>query len=347
MSAFLAIAKKELRSVRKDKTIMIAILIQLFIASFSSVILVGLLTFYDPESIGLNARISTRVGVIGDDPSSPLVKFLKDRHLRVTTFSSPQDAENAFQAGTIDVAMSIPEYSGGVVDMQLFLPESESLSTMILMILKGPMQRYENYLRERQGIEVRYADITGLPPTTYEFRYSFLIPILMFFPAFVAGSMVIDSISEELENHTLETLWAAPVSLKLILGAKIAAALLLAVVQCALWLTLLRFNGVQVQKAGLVLLLAAMIAAIIAVGSALISMYFKDRERSQFTYSIFVSLSGGLSYFFDLSPTTLMTRFATGDYYTDIADTAMYFVLLLALVATLSLAAKKLIAVQS
>jgi len=169
----------------------------------------------------------------------------------------------------------------------------------------------------------------------------------MFFPAFVAGSMVIDSISEELENHTLETLWAAPVSLKLILGAKIAAALLLAVVQCALWLTLLRFNGVQVQKAGLVLLLAAMIAAIIAVGSALISMYFKDRERSQFTYSIFVSLSGGLSYFFDLSPTTLMTRFATGDYYTDIADTAMYFVLLLALVATLSLAAKKLIAVQS
>jgi len=215
------------------------------------------------------------------------------------------------------------------------------------MILKGPMQRYENYLRERQGIEVRYADITGLPPTTYEFRYSFLIPILMFFPAFVAGSMVIDSISEELENHTLETLWAAPVSLKLILGAKIAAALLLAVVQCALWLTLLRFNGVQVQKAGLVLLLAAMIAAIIAVGSALISMYFKDRERSQFTYSIFVSLSGGLSYFFDLSPTTLMTRFATGDYYTDIADTAMYFVLLLALVATLSLAAKKLIAVQS
>ena len=347
MSAFYAIVKKELRSVARDKTIMIAIFIQLFIASFSSVILIGLLTFYDPESIGLNARITTNVGVIGD-ASSPLVRFLKDRNLKVTTFSSPQDAESAFQAGAIDVAMSIPEYSGsGVVDMQLFLPESESLSTMILMILKEPMKRYENYLRERQGIQVRYADIKGLPPTTYEFRYSFLIPILMFFPAFVAGSMVIDSISEELENHTLETLWAAPVSLRLIFGAKIAAALLLAVVQCALWLMLMRFNGFRMQNPGLILLLAAVIAAIIAVGSALISTYFKDRERSQFTYSLFVSLSGGMSYFFDLSPIALMTRFATGDYYTDIADTAMYFVLLLALVATLSLMAKKLIAVKS
>ena len=349
MSAFLAIVKKELRSVRRDKTIMIAILIQLFIASFSSVIVIGLLTFYDPGSIGLNANITTNVGIIGDvlnEPGSPLVRILRDSHLKVTAFSSPLDAENAFQAGTIDVAMSIPEYSGGVVDMQLFLPESESLATMILMILREPLKEYENYLRDKNGVQVRYADSKGLPPATYEFRYSFLIPILMFFPAFVAGSMVIDSISEELENHTLDTLWAAPVSLKLILGAKIAAALLLAVVQCALWLTLLRFNGVHMQNPRLILLLAAMIAAIIAVGSALISTYFKDRERSQFVYSLFVSLAGGMSYLFDLSPIALMTRFATGDYYTDIADTAMYFVLLLALVATLSLMAKKLIALR-
>ncbi len=346
MNAFYAIVKKELRSVTRDKTIMIAVFIQLFIASFSSVILVGLLAFYDPESIGLNARITTNVGVIGD-AGSPMVRFLRERNLKVTTFSSPLDAENAFQAGTINVAMFIPEESSGVVDMQLFLPESESLSTMILMILKEPMKRYENYLRDKNGVQVRYADIKGLPPATYEFRYSFLIPILMFFPAFVAGSMVIDSISEELENHTLETLWAAPVSLNLILGAKIAAALLLAVVQCALWLTLLRFNGVHMQNPGLILLLAAVIAAIIAVGSALISAYFKDRERSQFTYSLFVSLSGGLSYFFDLSPIALMTRFATGDYYTNIADIAIYLILLLALLAALALTAKKLIAVKS
>jgi ABC-2 type transport system permease protein len=347
MSAFYAIIKKELRSVRKDKTILIAIFIQLFIASFSSVILFGLLAFYDPESLGLNTRLPIKVGIIGDVPDGPLVRLLGERNVRVTTFSSPLDAERAFQDGTIDAAMAIPEYSGsGVVDMQLFLPESESLSTMILMVLKEPLKIYENYLREEQGVEVRYADVRGRSPTTYEFRYSFLIPILMFFPAFVAGSMVIDSISEELENHTLETLWAAPVSLKLIFGAKISAALLLAVVQCALWLMLLRFNGMDMENQGLILLLAALVAAIIAVGSALISTYFKDRERSQFVYSLFVSASGGMSYFFDLSPTILMTRFATGDYYANILDIMIYLILLLMLLAMLSLAAKKLITVS-
>ena len=287
MSAFFAIVKRELRSVTRDKTIMIAIMIQLFIVSFSSVIVTGLMSFYDPESI-LNVGFNARVGVIGD-AGSPLVGFLRDGHLTVRTFSSPLDAESAFRAGRVDAVMLIPEDNGGGVNMQLFLPESESLSTMMLIILREPMKRYENYLREQRGVHLRYSNIQGKSPATYEFRYSFAIPILMFFPAFVAGSMVIDSISEELENHTLETLWAAPVSLNLIFGAKIAAALFLAVVQCTLWSMLLRFNGIQMQNQGLIVLLAVVIAALIAMGSALISTYFKDRERSQLVYSLFVS----------------------------------------------------------
>jgi len=350
MSVFAAIVKKELRSVTKEKTIMIAIMIQLFIASFSSAILIGMLSFYDPDSIGLNARISLGVGIIGD-ADSPLIGFLRDRNARVVVFSSPEEAESAFKAGAIDTVIFVPEAmpgdSRGVVDTKLFLPASETQATLILMVLKGPMKRYENYLRERNGVHVRYTDIEGRPSTTYEFRYSVIIPILMFFPAFVAGSMVVDSISEELENHTLDTLWAAPVSLNVIFGAKIAAALVLAVVQCALWSMLLRLNRVPIQNLGLVLLLAALLAAIIAVGSALVAVYFKDRERSQFTYSLFLLLSAGMSYFFDASPITLMTRLATGDHYTGVANVAIYGILLLALLAAFFSTAEKLVAVPS
>ena len=346
MSAFYAMVKKELRSVTKEKTIMIAIVIQLFIASFSSVILIGLLSFYDPDSIGLYARANIKVGVLGN-AGSPLVRFLQDRRVKVMPFSSPSDAENAFKAGAIDAVIFVPEDSRGVVDMKLFLPKSESRSTMILMILKEPMKKYENYLREKLGVRVRYSDIKGTHPTTYEFLYAIIIPTLMFFPAFVTGSMVIDSISEESENHTLETLWSAPLSLNLILGAKIAAALVLAVVQCALWPVLLRFNGIAVQNLGLVLLLATVVAAINAVGAAFIATYFKDRERSQFMYSLFILMAASTSYFLDASPITLMTRLATGDYYTGILDVATYAILLLALLATFFYTAKKLIAMKS
>jgi ABC-2 type transport system permease protein len=350
MNAFAAIIKKELKLVAKEKTIMIAIGIQLFIASFSSAILIGMLSFYDPDSIGLNARVSINVGIIGD-ANDPLIGFLRGRNARVTVFSSSENAEVAFQAGAIDAIVFIPEAiredHGGVVDMKLFLPESETRSTLILMILKEPMKQYENYLRKRQGVHVRYTDIEGLPSTTYEFRYSVIIPILMFFPAFVAGSMVVDSISEELENHTLDTLWSAPLSLNVIFGAKVVAALVLAVVQCALWSMLLRFNRIAIQNLGLVLLLAAVLAAIIAVGAAFVAVYFRDRERSQFVYSLFTLLSVGMGYFFDASPITVMTRLAAGGYHAGLADVAIYGVLLLVLLAAFFSTAKKLIAVPS
>jgi len=346
MSAFYALAKKELRSVTREKTIMIAIIIQLLIASFSSVILIGLLSFYDPDSIGLHARANIKVGLLGN-ASSPLAGFLQDRRVRVRPFSSPSDAENAFKAGAIDAVIFVPEDSRGVVDMKLFLPKSESRSTVILMILKEPMKKYENYLREKLGVHVRYSDIKGTHPTTHEFLYAIILPTLMFFPAFVTGSMVIDSISEELENHTLETLWAAPLSLNLILSAKIAAALVLAVMQCALWSVLLRFNGIAIQKLGLVLLLAAAVAAINAVGAASIATYFKDRERSQFMYSLFILMAAGTSYFLDVSPIILMTRLATGDHYTGILDVATYAILPLALLTTFFYTAKKLLVMKS
>jgi ABC-2 type transport system permease protein len=342
VGSFIAIVKKELRSVTREKTIMIAIIIQLVIASFSSAILVGLLSFYDPDSIGVNFRIRIRLGIVGDT-RSPLAEFLKDRNVRVVAFPSSESAESAFEAGQIDAIVFVPETSG-IVDLKLFLPESETRSAVILMVLKGPLEDYENHLRKTHGVHVSYTDVEGKPSSTYEFRYSVIIPILMFFPAFVAGSMVVDSICEEFENHTLETLWSAPLSLNVVFGAKIAAALVLAMAQCTLWSMLLRLNRSHVLNLGLVLLLAAVVTAIIAVGSAFISVYFKDRERSQFAYSLLIPLSIGASHLLYVSPMTLLTRLATGDHYTGLAQVTVYAVLLMVLAIAFFSVAEKLVA---
>jgi ABC-2 type transport system permease protein len=348
MHAFFVILKKELRAVAKERTIVIAILIQLFIASFSSAMLVGLMSVYDPEATGLSARLRVPIGVIGD-ADSPLVTFLREHNARVTVFSAPEDAENAFNAGEIDTAIYIPAVGDDepVVDIQLFLPQSETRSTLILMVLKTPLRQYENHLREKNGIHIRYTDLEGQPATTYEFQYGVIVPLLMFFPAFVTGSMVVDSISEESANRTLETLWSAPLSLNAIFGAKIASAVLLAEGQCILWSALLHFNGITIQHLGSVLLLAGVSAALVAVGSAFIAVYFKDRERSQFVYSLFILLVVSLSYFFDFSPIALVTRLATGDYYAGFADVAVYGGVLLTLLATLFSCSEKLIAAPS
>jgi len=322
-NGFLVMVRKELRSVAHERTILIAIVIQLFIASFSSALLVGLLSLYDPESISAFTRVRLGVGFVGA-PTSPLILLLRDQNIRVTPFADLQNAETAFQQNRIDSIVVAPDDRGGPVEMQLYLPSVEARASVILMVLQDPLKRYENVLRTQRGITVRYTDLQGLPPTTFEFLYSIILPVLMFFPAFVAGSMVVDSLSEEMENNTLETLLSAPVSLNTVVGSKIAAALVLAGVQCAAWLVLLRLNHIEVQNLGLVWVLGAIVAGIIAVTSAFVTLIFKDRERSQFVYALLLLVATSASYLLDLSPIRTMTRLAIGDAFTGAANVALF-----------------------
>ena len=342
MKAFFSIVSHELKSVRKEKTIMFAMLIQLFIASFSSILLVGLMAFYDPDSIGQNTNIDLRVGVIGDNQNR-FTALLRQRNLHVRVFTDADEAERAFKAGAIDTIVFIPDVKNNIVEMKLVLPEMDSRATIVLMVLRGPLEQYENYLRKQLGVQVRYGDMGGKPYTTYEFLYTLIIPILMFFPAFVAGSMVVDSISEEIQNNTLATLLSAPVSLNLILFAKKAASVIIAIMQCILWALLLQFNGFAIQNLVLVLAFSMIIAATISLTASLISLLFRDRERSQFIYSIIVVIAVGVSFFLDPSPFGMVARLATGDHYLNAGHVMLYLIPPIIMAAILPALSKKVL----
>lgn len=258
-------------------------------------------------------------------------------------FTDSDEAERAFKAGAIDTIVFIPEIKNNILEMKLVLPEMDSRATIVLMVLRGPLEQYENFLRKQSGVQVRYGDMGGKPYTTYEFLYTLIIPVLMFFPAFVAGSMVVDSISEEMQNKTLATLLSAPLSLDLILGAKIAASVVIAMMQCVLWALLLQFNGFAIQNPALVLAFAVIIAATISLAAALISLLFRDRERSQFIYSIIVVIAVALRFFLDASPFGMVARLATGDYYLNIGHVMLYLIPPVIMAAILPSLSKKVL----
>jgi ABC-2 type transport system permease protein len=327
MSGFLALLKRELRSITREKTIMFAIIVQFFIASFSSVIMVGIMAFYDPASIGDNSHVTIRVGIVaGDENVEPLLNYMDERNISLVFFPDMTVAESAFRKGRVDTIMYIPEGRNGVIDMKLIMPKLDTKKTVIFMMLDEPLKRYENYLREANGVELNYDDAGGKRYTTYEFLYSLIIPILMLFPALIAGSIVIDTISEEFENKTFDTLTAAPVSIGQVVMSKMSAAVITAVVQVVMWVGLLRLNDIVIQNAVSVMLMAFIMAASIAVVTAIMALYFKDRERTQFVYSIvLVALIGG-SYFINPSPFGLITRLATGDPNLGLFNVALYAV---------------------
>jgi ABC-2 type transport system permease protein len=326
--AYWAVVKKELTSVMRDSTIWIAVVIQLFLASFSSALLVGMLSLYDPESVGEFRQINLSIALVGGS-NNPLGTYLEDRGLKVYSYASLESAAEDYDNGKVSAILSVPEETGPEsLHIRLYMPRAQARASLILMILQDPLRRFENYMRQMRGVEVRYTDLQGKPPTQFEFIYSVIIPILMFFPAFVAGGMVVDSISEEVVNDTLETLLSAPVSLTTVVNGKITAAVFLAIVQCIAWLGVFRLNNTVVHNPALVLLLATIVAGIITVSSAFVATVFKDRERSQFVYSLFVMVATSVTYLLNVSPVITISRLAAGDFSTGLVDVLGYAVFL-------------------
>lgn len=315
MIPFLAVIKKELGSVLRDRTIIISILIQLFIASFSSALLLGMLSLYDADTIMRFSGSGIKIGMVG--PSENMLhQFLVQRGLQVTPFGILEDAEIALFDNQVSAIFVVPEKESSTTDIRLYLPNSDAVSALIRMVVQEPLKQYENYLRAQQGIDVRYTDLKGKPATSFEFVYSVLLPMLMFFPAFVAGSMVIDSITEEVENNTFQTLLSAPLTVNGAVNAKIVAAMALAFAQCVAWLSLLQMNGVEIQNTSLIMILSICVAGIASTLAALGASMLKDRERSQFVYSLVLLASVSLGTILKVSPIETLSRLAIGDQYT-------------------------------
>jgi ABC-type Na+ efflux pump permease subunit len=334
VTSVLAIIKKELTSVLRDFTIVISILIQLFIASFSSALLLGMLSLYDSDTIMKFSGAQMKIAMVGVE--SPLGSYMTERGLKVISFDTLADAETDFFQNKVNAIVVIPPGVTNTADIKVYLPDNEAVSSLIRMVIQEPLKQYENYLRAQNGIDVRYTDLKGKPSVSFEFIYSVLLPMLMLFPAFVAGSMTIDSLTEEVENNTLQTLLSAPLTINWMVSAKIAAAVILAVFQCAAWLALMQFNGIVIHNTGWILLLALIVAGITSVSAGLSGVLLKDRERSQFIYSLLLLAAAAISILLNISPITAMSRLAIGDAYTNgwnvlvfaAVFAALYFLLL-------------------
>lgn len=342
MKPFLAVLQKELWSVYRDRTILIAVLIQLFIASFSSGLLLGVLSLYDPDTIMQSGSVNITIGLVGPS-ENPLKTMMQESRIHVQPYATLAEAQNAYYQRQVNAVVVIPQNVQNTAEIKLYLPDSDAVSSVIRMVIQGPLKQYENYLRGQNGIEVRYTDLKGKPTTSFEFVYSVLLPMLMFFPAFVAGSMSIDAFTEEVENNTLQTLLSAPISLNGIISAKIVSAVIISTIQCVTWLALMQLNGIPIQNVPLILLLAMIVAGLISTTGMLVAVFLKDRERSQFIYSLALLTVTSIGTLLNISPITIISRLGIGDYYTNGWNVAMFAVLLAALYLLLLKTSRRII----
>lgn len=312
------IAKKELGSLLNEKTLLLAIVVQLLIASFSSLLVIGLASFFDPSILDKYEQ-RTNVGIVGE---GELTQFIEKSRLNLRYYKDIGTALDDFNNQRIDAIVVIPSQSSEgteIIQIVIYLPKSDIKGTFATLQLKKSLEEYEEFVRDvrskRIGFEPTKLYVDSLPQKTstyFEFIYGILIPLLVFTPVFISGGLIIDMLTEEYERKTMELLLASPMSFLEILNGKMLASVLIVPVQVVLWLTLLKLNGIAVYNVVILLLLTSVLAFIIVLTGAIVAAKYRQRTIAQYMYSLILIFLFLLWYLFADSPFNLVTRLSSG-----------------------------------
>jgi ABC-type Na+ efflux pump permease subunit len=306
----LTIAQRELATLRSEKTIVLALLIQLFIAAFSSFLVVGLVSLYDPGSV---EGYETTVGVTGDAADDLLRVVDEQPSMAGTAYDSQAAARTAFRNGEVD-AVLLADRRAGRVFVTATVPDGSVRTTVIVVQLRDALSTFERTERDAKASFLSSTPL-DLPPRAgstpyYGFSYTVLLPLLCFLPVFISGSMVVDSVTEEVDRGTLELLRVAPVSTVDIVDGKVWAAAALAPAQAGLWLALLDFNGTTVRHPLALLAVVGALALLVVTLGATIALLAPDRRAAQFLYAVGVLVAFGGSTLLPYSPVNTVARLA-------------------------------------
>jgi len=284
----IAVARRDIASLSREKTIVLALLIQLFIAAFSSFLVVGLTSLYDPGSVETG---DITIGISGE-AREELRAAAREADVNVRVYPTREAAlrafENVQQTGVQGVVHA--DYAGGEIATTASIPDSSIRSTVIVVQIRDLLETFERLERvDRRAFLA--TEPAPLPPETsaspyFGFTYTVLLPLLLFLPPFISGSVTVDTITEEIERGTLELLRVAPVSLVDIVDGKAIGMALLAPAQALLWILLLSANGISIGNVVPLIVLVSAVALLVVVLGTVLGLAMGERRQAQLLYSM-------------------------------------------------------------
>jgi ABC-type Na+ efflux pump permease subunit len=282
------VGRRELSSLSREKTIVLALVIQLLVAGFSSFLVVGLTSLYSPEAA---AEGGVEVAVVGDAAGEFLEAAEAADGLRARSFADRSTAAGAFESGAAD-ALVEARTRDGRISVTVIAPADGLRKTLVVVRVRSVLEALERTERAERSDSLGTEPVP-LPPRVdaspyLGFTYTVLVPMLLLLPSFIVGSVAVDGITEEVERGTLELLRVTPLSLAAIVEGKALALAALGPAQALLWVGLLSLNGIPVANPlRVTLLVAALSVAAVALGVGT-TLVVADRRRGQLLYSFAV-----------------------------------------------------------
>jgi len=313
------VMKKDLRGLSRERTIVLAIMLQLFVALFSSFLMVGLTSMYDPSALARFSGVKYQVGYVGESPE--LENLLRESN-QFQVF--PMDLSTAVAAlgeRKLSAVIHVPDTAIDAeepVKITLYTLQNDIQSTIVNVKLKEVFLDYEEELRQVRSGRL---DLIPIPlefpasragPGFYEFIYGLLIPLLLFMPAIISAALIIDLITEEYQHHTLETLLSTPMTMADVVWGKVAACVVLVPLQAGTWILLLALNRIHIQNILQILAHVISFSLVLVLIGALTALYYRERTAAQFIFSTTVVVVMLVVLAFPGNPLNLIALLATG-----------------------------------
>jgi ABC-type transport system involved in multi-copper enzyme maturation permease subunit len=333
----------------REKSFLLMMLMQMLLVSSSGLLSVGYVILTSPESSSTLSSLNNLVYVgVVTDTRQPFSQALVKNRVHHTFYDSFELANKDFRGGIIDTLIV-----GDVgQDMRpsvltVFLPSNSPKAPLTKLALKKVMMDLESDIRVKRiddfapGLEFATFRIMNLKPQAryIEIYFIFTLPLLLFLPCIIAGSLAIDSITQDLESRRILNLTCAPLSNNQIVFGKTLASLILSVTQSVVWLFVLSFTFISPQNHIMLVSLCTAYTVIFMNVGTILALILKNMKSSQVLYT-FVSM-GAISLFsqfanisptlLEFSPAYIITRTALG------ASPAVFVPQLLAIAALAAL----------
>lgn len=337
----LLVMKKDLSGLGKERTIVLAILLQLFVALFSSFLMVGLTSMYDPSALARFSGVKYRVGYAG---GSDDLKDILSKNGQFEVYDMDlASAVAALGERKLSAVIYVPDTAKDAPDpikVTLYSLQNDIQSTIVNVQLKEVFLDYEKELREYRAGRLDLLPVDLEFPQSrsgqvfYEFIYGLLIPLLLFMPAIISAALIIDLITEEYQHHTLETLLSTPMTMAEVVWGKVAACIAIVPLQAGTWLLLLTLNRIAIANMPQILLLVILSSLVLILIGAIVALYYRERTAAQFIFSTAIVVLMLFALAFPNNPLNLIALLAAAS-----AGTQQWAVMggMLALCAALSI----------
>jgi len=310
---------RDISSLRREKTIVLALLVQLFIAGFSSFLVVGLTSPYDPSAAEGDV---VNIGATGETQETLIELGREDNDLVVERYDDRDAAIADFASGDLDAVVTgrpVPTENGTRFVVNVVLPTEDIQTTLVVVSIRELLAGLEEAERGDRvdslaftPVEVPNAENPAGGGTTefFGFTYTILIPLLLFLPPFISGSVVIDLMTEEMKRGTLELLRVSPVSLVDIVDGKAAGMIALAPIQALLWILLLELNGISIGHPASLLLFVGAVTTVTVVIGMVLGLATSQRRQAQFLYSMLMIVLFGVAVVLPEHPASTVVKLA-------------------------------------